>query len=323
MRQPSESHVSLSTGDPQEFQSVITANLRPAFILARPREKQSFRFRQVRLRRSYISLFHGDHGFDIRLSVDPGRDHAYIFWVQLEGTSWMSPDGKEYFAIPQFHGCIAGDNSEGFIRQSPHSRQFFIRFDRALVHDNCEDGDSLLSMLDREMPVRLASLLGSPLQRFIHYVIPEFGAWNSSLHEPKTAQRTEQLLIALLTSRIGRGEPGSAWPEPEPEFVTRAERYILDHIGEEITMDDLVAAAGVSMRTLYRGFRRCKGLGPMAFVRDRQLEKARAVLLESDPGSISVTEVAFGLGFHHLSHFAALYRNRFGCLPSDTLLRKM
>ncbi|MEX2124209.1 MAG: helix-turn-helix transcriptional regulator [Woeseia sp.] len=323
MQHSSENLVSLRTGDAQELQSVISANLRPAFIKARPQERQSFHFRQARLQNSFISVLSGEGGIDIRLGVDPHEAHSFIFWVQLKGTSWMSPNDKDYFAIPESHGCIASNNSAGFIRQSPHSRQFFIRFERALAEDNCAESELPLTLLDEGVPVQLPSLLGSSLQRYIYYVLTEFKEWQSPIYEAKTAQRTEQLLMALLMSRLRERASDGSRRNPEPEFVMRAERFILDKLGEEISVDDLVKAAGVSMRTLYRGFKNCKGVGPMAFLRDRQLEKAHAELLDGDPACTSVTDVAFGLGFHHLSNFAALYRNKFGCLPSDTLFKKM
>jgi len=59
----------------------------------------------------------------------------------------------------------------------------------------------------------------------------------------------------------------------------------------------------------------------MAFLRDRRLEAARHELLVADAGEISVTEVALGLGFTHLSRFANEYRKAFGELPSETFRR--
>jgi len=322
MQHMSDSLVSVRTGDAQELQSVITANLRPAFIKASAGEKQRFHFRQARLKSSFISLLNGDGGIDIKLGVDPEKTHSFIFWMQLKGTSWMSPNGKDYFAIPESHGCIASNNSAGFIRQSPHSRQFFIRFERTLAEENCAESELPLALLDEDVPVRLPSLLGTSLQRYIYYVVTEFKESPSPIYQPKTAQRTEQLLLALLMNRLGEGAAAEVPRDDEPEFVARAEHFILDNIGREISVADLVAASGVSLRTLYRGFKNWKGVGPMAFLRDRQLERARAELLQGDPGSTSVTDIAFGLGFHHLSNFAALYRNKFGCLPSETLIKK-
>ncbi|MNC98348.1 DNA-binding transcriptional activator FeaR [compost metagenome] len=60
----------------------------------------------------------------------------------------------------------------------------------------------------------------------------------------------------------------------------------------------------------------------MSFLRDTRLERVHAQLMQADPQGTSVTEVAFRAGFDHLSNFASLYRNRFGRLPSETLLKK-
>jgi AraC-like DNA-binding protein len=57
----------------------------------------------------------------------------------------------------------------------------------------------------------------------------------------------------------------------------------------------------------------------MAFLRERRLDRAHVQLAEASAGSLRVTDVALRCGFQHLSEFAARYRERFGCLPSQTL----
>lgn len=185
MQHTSENLVSLRTGDAQELQSVISANLRPAFIKASAHGKQNFHFRQARLKNTFISLLNGEGGIDIRLGVDPQKTHSFIFWVQLKGISWMSPNGKDYFAIPESHACIASNNFAGFIRQSPHSRQFFIRFERALAEDK---------------------------------------EWPSPIYQPRTAQRTEQRLLALLMNRLGERTADDQRPDPAPRLLS-ADRH--------------------------------------------------------------------------------------------------
>ena len=59
-----------------------------------------------------------------------------------------------------------------------------------------------------------------------------------------------------------------------PYYVHRAEDYIRAHLREPISIEDLVAAADVSMRSLFNGFRRFRGLAPMAYVKALRLELA-------------------------------------------------
>lgn len=96
--------------------------------------------------------------------------------------------------------------------------------------------------------------------------------------------------------------------------------YIEAHLREPITMADLAAHVNMSVRAIQQGFREELGTTPMAYLRDRRLERARAELSDSLPSDgVTVTDIAEHWGFNHLSYFATLYRRRWGESPSDTL----
>jgi AraC-like DNA-binding protein len=116
----------------------------------------------------------------------------------------------------------------------------------------------------------------------------------------------------------------TAAPEaaPRPYYVKRAEDFIHARAHEPITIEDLTAAACVSARTLYAGFRRFKGMGPIGYLKRVRLERVREELLHAAPGETTVTETALRWGFASPGHFALEYRVRFGETPSATLRRR-
>jgi transcriptional regulator GlxA family with amidase domain len=57
----------------------------------------------------------------------------------------------------------------------------------------------------------------------------------------------------------------------------------------------------------------------MECLRRLALDEVHDVLVDLEPTSTSVTEVAANHGFAHVSRFAAEYRKRFGENPSRTL----
>jgi transcriptional regulator GlxA family with amidase domain len=103
-----------------------------------------------------------------------------------------------------------------------------------------------------------------------------------------------------------------------PRYIEGAYQYIMAHYDQEITIEELVETSGVSMRSLYAGFKRHKGVAPMAALKNRRLEAARDDLLRADPAD-SVTSVALKWGFVHLGNFSRDYFRRFGEHPSETL----
>ncbi|MEQ8165776.1 MAG: helix-turn-helix domain-containing protein, partial [Alphaproteobacteria bacterium] len=79
--------------------------------------------------------------------------------------------------------------------------------------------------------------------------------------------------------------------------------------------------SGVSARSLFAGFRAYRGQGPMAFLKQVRLERARAELAAADPGRARVIDIALKWHFSHMGRFAADYGRRFGEAPSVTLRR--
>lgn len=124
-------------------------------------------------------------------------------------------------------------------------------------------------------------------------------------------------LLALLASNVLRVIPRpdeSGGFEPVREFIE-------EHLTEDISVEQLMAVARVSERSLYTLFERQVGLSPRDYMRQRKLERVYTVLQLAT--ARSVTEVALDHGFLHLGRFSEAYRKRFGELPSQTWKRAL
>lgn len=107
---------------------------------------------------------------------------------------------------------------------------------------------------------------------------------------------------------------------PIPGMVRRAERYMSENAEIPITVSDVAAHLGVSLRTLQTGFRQWRNTTPRAHLQQVRLQLVRDELLRSGPDA-SVTFIAMRHGFAHLGRFSAQYRAAFGERPSGTLRR--
>lgn len=76
----------------------------------------------------------------------------------------------------------------------------------------------------------------------------------------------------------------------------------------------LAARMGVSTRYVQLLFAE-SGTTPRAYIQRLRLERAAAALARADQG-VSITEIAFGLGFNDLSAFCRAFQRRFGASPS-------
>ncbi len=88
-----------------------------------------------------------------------------------------------------------------------------------------------------------------------------------------------------------------------------------------LTLAEIAAQAGVSVRSLSQGFQQFRGVTPMAMLRAIRLDGVRADLIAAADGE-SVTDVALRHGFMHLGRFAGFYRQRFGEMPRQTLEKR-
>lgn len=180
-------------------------------------------------------------------------------------------------------------------------------------------------MLQRPKGHRLsmATPAGSGLLRCLLFLWGEFRSGGGLLRSEPVARDFEDglvaaLLLAMEEDRSAEHADGSTCADRR---LSRAEDYLLGHLCKPISRAMLAEEAGVSIRAVSRGFRKRHGVGPMAFLKQRRLEAARAALLAAEPGHDTVTGIATQYMFADTSKFTAAYKSAFGELPSTTLRR--
>ena len=116
---------------------------------------------------------------------------------------------------------------------------------------------------------------------------------------------------------------GSQHGQRYRQIVCRIEELLQNDRGEQLHVDDLCRAAGVSERTLRNAFRKIHGVSPYRYLRGFRMTQARQALLSAGSRHGTVTEVAMQFGFLELGRFSVDYRSAFGECPSATLRRAM
>ncbi|WP_394462730.1 AraC family transcriptional regulator [Roseateles sp. BYS180W] len=139
-------------------------------------------------------------------------------------------------------------------------------------------------------------------------------------HELPLMQLQYQILAQLLSAipHDLQAQLHSSSPPIPPGFVRRVEDYMVAHCSEALTPEALAAVVGVSVRSLFLGFARYRGISPMRLLRKLRLQGAHDDLLHAAPGQ-RVTDVALRWGFVHLGRFSQEYLQAFGETPRQTL----
>lgn len=101
----------------------------------------------------------------------------------------------------------------------------------------------------------------------------------------------------------------------DEKFMQRAVVLIQEHGGESaFAAQALAQRLGVSRAHLNRKLVALTGMKTSHFIRAIRLQRA-AEMLRQRAGSVS--EIAYAVGFNHLSYFAACFREQYGCSPSE------
>ncbi len=100
----------------------------------------------------------------------------------------------------------------------------------------------------------------------------------------------------------------------ENPVVKKATQYILDHVSEDISLEDTAVYAGVSSFYLSKLFKEEIGETFINYLTDRRLEKARSLLLDTE---FSIKEITAECGYNDQNYFSRLFKNKFGLSPSD------
>lgn len=101
---------------------------------------------------------------------------------------------------------------------------------------------------------------------------------------------------------------------PPARHLLRARDMADARYAEPLNVEDLAAAAGLSRAHFSREFRRAFGVSPHAYLLTRRLERAAALLRNTDN---SVAEVCLAVGLQGIGSFTTSFKRAFGKTPTE------
>ena len=100
---------------------------------------------------------------------------------------------------------------------------------------------------------------------------------------------------------------------PPARHLQRAKDLADSRYFEPLSVDDMAAAAGLSRAHFSREFRRAFGDSPHAYLLTRRLERAAALLRNTDH---SVAEVCLEVGLQGVGSFTTSFKRMYGMTPT-------
>ncbi|WP_315068768.1 AraC family transcriptional regulator [uncultured Clostridium sp.] len=97
----------------------------------------------------------------------------------------------------------------------------------------------------------------------------------------------------------------------EPSSIVKV---IEENLMNPVSLNDLAYLSGRSLSTFKREFQAIYNEPTFQWIRNRRLEKAKELLMNS---GLSVTDVCFATGFENAAHFSKSFKKKYGVPPSE------
>lgn len=94
--------------------------------------------------------------------------------------------------------------------------------------------------------------------------------------------------------------------------VLRARQYILEHLGEELSIGEICRHARVGRTELYRAFSQEYGMGIAAYIRKKRLSHAYELLRTT---ALPVAVISDQSGFSDYNYFSRIFKKEYGLSP--------
>ncbi|WP_339934989.1 AraC family transcriptional regulator [Vreelandella glaciei] len=205
--------------------------------------------------------------------------------------------------VNAFSGCIVPANHEHYYSGYGHNRQ--------LIFDLPEDAPALTGE-NRE----LVALFDAPrffgldnaLQHYLAFMQSELAQGFDTSTNSFQQDRLAATLLGSLKARLGT----TANSNQQRLDLTRINRFIRQHLAEDLRVADLARLACLSEAHFSDCFRAQTGLSPWQYVKRQRLHAARQLVLQS---RLPLTDIAIQTGFANQGALSHAFRRSYGLSP--------
>lgn len=134
------------------------------------------------------------------------------------------------------------------------------------------------------------------------------------LLRPYLVLKTLELLLYLGEAESGRGKETGRYRSEQVETIREVHDYLLRHMDERITIEELSQKYLMNPTTLKAVFKEVYGESLASHMKEHRMEKAAALLSGTTD---SVAQIAKAVGYGSQSRFSAAFREVYQMLPLE------
>ncbi|MEV6346831.1 AraC family transcriptional regulator [Actinoplanes sp. NPDC051851] len=316
------SHVALRTTDVEEARAFCRRIYYGRLRIDPVGDPGRFHFNADVVELGPITVGEVGYGTDIRVHI-AGLETSYHVLVPLTGTLRSRHRGATVVADPT-RAAVYRPTGDIELDWPGSCRLLSVKIERAALERELDAAldQRVVSPLPLGASFDLVDGPGRTWAALVRLLLTELRGTDGLASQPRMAARWRDLVVSGLALTVEHpygDEPAGLQGPYRPRTVKRALDAMNAEPSRPYTARDLAAIAGVGVRILQESFRQHVGMSPLTYLRRVRLDGVYAELNRSDPGTTSVSQVAYEWGFTHLGRFAGAYRDRFGVTPSQTL----
>lgn len=221
---------------------------------------------------------HEREGFCALLRTDPERD-ANCF-VSDKGGCLKCAKRKELV----IYKCHAGLTEAVVPIMDKGGVLAYVMFGQLIPKESCEDTKAAINLRYPELSAEVDRI---PVK---------------SAKELNAASTILQAITAYVMT--------NSWVLPnKSEFIREIDRYIQEHLSENITVEDICSAFRIGRTKLYELSVDYLGCGLAEYIRKQRILHAQRLLRETP---LPVTDVAYATGFSDYNHFSRVFKQFVG-----------
>jgi AraC-like DNA-binding protein len=300
----------IDTQDIGEAEALLTATYTRLRLSEQSREAPT----RTRVWRTRIGSLHVDdfeYSYDMEYAVEP-MDNILLCRV-LKGAIEDHLPGRQPAMFTKGEvaaiGALDGTAYTGFVHRAVFTA---ISIDRHLLSEVAGSHGTEKVVLTSSSPVSADASrhLVDVIDHVRHTVV------NSDFaQEPFLAGTVARYLAATMLTTFPTttlAEPSAGDHDSTPALLRRAIAFIDENAHTDISSADIAAAVNVTPQALLNMFRLHRSCTPMDYVRRVRLHYAHLELVDSDPESTSVTQIARRWGFREFGTFMRRYVQAYG-----------
>lgn len=300
-------------------EAIARVYAKPNFLVERGIEADDTFFNNCSLR--HVSFAYGAYGTAVEMDFPATGFFSQLFPLRGKGEIIC---GQSCVEMTAGTSAVISSGSPHYATFSADYEQLVLRIDARMLTEKLSamTGNPIDKPLHIEPQQHSRHPAAQMLQQYIPLLVDTLG--NATLPFPDWwVAQTEQLLMTLFLCGYRHNYShflDEEMPDVAPRQVRAAEDYIEANALRAITLEELAEITGVSTFSLFRSFKKSRGLSPLEFANQIRLRRAYR-LLRRPAADTTVRDVALYCGFADFSRFNREYIEAFGEPPSQTLRR--